>query len=237
MIEEDVAVVVSPALHAEVLSLGVVETSEEGVDLLEVEVEVVVAGVAVVAEGISIVLQWLLGAHLNYRVFNPGPVDIDARLKDNSQEALVQSLKSVTIKPNELPLRPNFGTVGIPIKLRANFFPVKVPKGPFYEYEVSISPVAGTAIRRVKRRIFQLAEQSPQWAASGLRGNVAHDHSSKLIAAKKLPQPLSIPVPFYDEDEQGPKQGGKQYTLTIEYQRDIDFQSLIQSVLHFFATL
>lgn len=161
-------------------------------------------------------------------VFNPGPVDIDARLKDNSQDALVQSLKSLTIKPNELPLRPNFGTVGTPIKLRANFFPVKVPKGPFYEYEVSISPVAGTAIRRVKRRIFQLAEQSPQWTASGLRNNVAHDHSSKLIAAKKLPQPLSIAVPFYDEDEQGPRQGGKQYTLTIEYQRDIEFQSLTQ---------
>ena len=235
MIEEDVAVVVRPALHVEVLTLGVVETSEEGEDLLEVEVAVAV--VAVVAEGISIVLRWLLGAHLYSRVFNPGPVDIDARLRDNSQDAVVQSLKSLTIKPNELPVRPNFGTAGTPIKLRANFFPIKVPKGPFYEYEVSISPVAGTAIRRVKRRIFQLAEQSPQWAASGLRGNVAHDHSSKLIAAKKLPQPISIPVPFYDEGEQGPKQGGKQYTLTIEYQRDIEFQSLMQSVLHSFDTL
>jgi hypothetical protein len=52
VIEEDVAVVVRPALPAEVSTLGAAETSEEGEDLLEVEVVV-----ALVAEGISIVLR------------------------------------------------------------------------------------------------------------------------------------------------------------------------------------
>jgi len=160
-------------------------------------------------------------------VFQPGQPPLDSRLTDNSEDALVASLKSLTLTSNELPLRPGFGTVGRPIKLRANFFPVKVPKGPLFEYDVSISPVAGTAIRRVKRRIFQLAEQSPDWATQGLRGAVAHDHSSKLISSKLLAQPLSIRVPFYDEDEDGPKAGGKEYTLTIEFIQNIDTSALV----------
>jgi len=125
-------------------------------------------------------------------------------------------------------LRPGFGKAGREIKLRANFFPVKVPRGPLYEYDVSISPTAGTAIRRVKRRIFQLAEQSPDWVNAGLRGVVAHDHSSKLISANQLNQPLSIRVPFYDEDEQGPQPGGKEYSLTIEFTQIIDTSGLVK---------
>ncbi|KAF8960908.1 argonaute-like protein [Flammula alnicola] len=161
-------------------------------------------------------------------VFRAGePANIDTRLTDQSQDALVASLQSLTLKPNELPLRPGFGKEGKAIKLRANFFPVKVPKGPLFEYDVSISPVAGTAVRRVKRRIFQLAEQSPDWTNFGLSGIVAHDHSSKLIAARQLPQPLAIRVPYYDEDEAGPKAGGKEYTLTIEFIQDIDTSGLV----------
>ncbi|TFK31811.1 argonaute-like protein [Crucibulum laeve] len=161
-------------------------------------------------------------------VFAPDqPANIDARLTDNSQDVLINSFKSLSLHSTELPLRPDFGKVGKHIKLRANFFPVKVPKGPFFEYEVTLSPVAGTAIRRVKRRIFQLAEQSPDWTRFGLKGIVAHDHSAKLIAAKKLPQPLAIHVPFYDEDEDGPKPGGKEYTLTISFIQNIDMTRLI----------
>lgn len=99
-----------------------------------------------------------------------------------------------------------------------------------YEYDVAISPTAGTAIRRVKKRIFQLAEQTPAWAQFGLRGSVAHDHSSKLISAKSLPQPLVINVPFYDEDEDGPKPGGREYTLTITFIQTLDTESLTKYV-------
>jgi eukaryotic translation initiation factor 2C len=147
---------------------------------------------------------------------------------DNSEQVLVQSFQKIKLGKDELPLRPDFGTKGKAIKLRANFFAVKVPKTPLFEYDVTLSPTAGTAIRRVKRRIFQLAEQTPDWARNGLKGNVAHDHATKLIAAKKLPQPLVIRVPFFDEGEDGPKPGGKEYMLTIEFARDIDTQSLMK---------
>ncbi|KAG6907598.1 hypothetical protein DXG01_008216 [Tephrocybe rancida] len=160
-------------------------------------------------------------------IFSPGPANIDARLSDNSELALVASFKNIKPNRDDLPLRPDFGTKGRPVKLRANFFPVKIPKRPLYEYEVTISPTAKTAMRRVRRRIFQLAEQSQDWTRKGLQGNVAHDHASKLISAKKLDQPLTIKVPFFDEDEDGPKAGGPEYVLTIEFSRDIDTQGLL----------
>lgn len=113
------------------------------------------------------------------------------------------------------------------IKLRANFFPVKVPKGPFYEYDVAITPKARELPRRIKRRIFQLAEKSPEWTSQGLKDAVAHDHSSKLIAAKLLPQPLTMEILFYDEDETPPTTGGKRYTFEINFTQEIDTGNLV----------
>lgn len=174
-----------------------------------------------------------------YRIFAPGqPADVDARLKDGTQDALVASFRTLAVGDTDLPLRPGFGTVGTPIKLRANFFPVKVPKGSIFEYDVSISPTAGTAIRRVKRRIFELAERTADWQRNGLKGNVAHDHSSKLIAAKKLPQPLVIRLVYTEDDEDNvtatkgkkstKKPEPKEYTLTIEHARNLDMQGLVR---------
>ena len=162
------------------------------------------------------------------RIFQPGqPATIDSRVSDNSDQALVASFKSLKLNPNELPLRPGFGTAGTSIKLRTNFFPVLFnPNKSFFEYNVIIHPTAGTAIRRVKRRIFQLAENSSDWADFGLRGIVAHDYSSKLIASKELPQPLVIKIQYFDEDEAGPKSGSKEYTLTIEFIQPIDTSAL-----------
>lgn len=132
------------------------------------------------------------------------------------------------MRGDDIPLRPDFGTKGTQIKLRTNFFPVRVPKGPIYEYEVSISPVQGTAVRRMKRRIFHLAEQTQDWQEHGLKGRVAHDHSSKLVSAHKLPEPCTVRVPFYDEEDDGPKEGGKEYTLTIKFIQEIETQGLLK---------
>ena len=163
-----------------------------------------------------------------FSIFQPGaPANIDTRLTDNSQDLLVNALRTIRLNPNDLPVRPGFGTDGRPIKLRANFFPIKVRSSTYYEYDVALSPVAGTAIRRVKRRIFQLAEQSSDWERFGLKNTVAHDHSAKLISPKALPQPLSIRIPFHDEDEQ-PKAGGKEYTLTISFIQTNDLSALLR---------
>jgi hypothetical protein len=164
----------------------------------------------------------------SYSIFRPGPVSVDARLQDNSQDTVVASLKSLSIASNDLPVRPGFGTAGRSIKLRANFFPVQVPKGPLYEYDVAITPKAKELPRRIKRRIFQLAEATPEWTSKGLKGVVAHDHSAKLIAAKLLPQPLTIEVQYYDENEAPPAKGGKRYTIEINYTQPLDTGNLLK---------
>nr|GAT44419.1 argonaute-like protein [Mycena chlorophos] len=166
-------------------------------------------------------------------VYNPGPATIDARVANNSDKQLVASRAGIAVDSNDLPLRPDFGTAGREIKLRANFFPVRLPRGPLYEYDVSISPVAGTAARRVKKRIFQLAEGSPQWTQLGLKNRVVHDSSAKIIAVSLLPQPLAIRVPFFDADEQRPAptdRSYKEYTLTITYTQSLDMQALQEYV-------
>ena len=177
---------------------------------------------------LSYLSEGLLLIQCPFSVFQAGaPANIDNRLTDGSQDAVVNALRSVRLRPDDLPVRPGFGNDGRPIKLRANFFPIKVRSGKYYEYDVALSPVAGTAIRRVKRRIFQLAEQSPEWERFGLKNAVAHDHSAKLVSPKPLPQPLSIRVPFYEEDDEKPKTG-KEYTLTITFIQENDLSALLR---------
>ncbi|OCH92760.1 Piwi-domain-containing protein, partial [Obba rivulosa] len=169
-------------------------------------------------------------------VFQPDvPAQIDARLVDNSQDQLVSSLSRLSLRDDDLPTRPDFGAAGVAIKLRTNFFPVRVPKGPLYEYDVQIAPAI--AVKRVKRQIFSLAEQTEDWRQAGMTNKVAHDNSAKLIAAFELPQPLVIKVPYTDADEaeETTKPGGKkkgkrasEYTLTIKFTQPLETQSLVQ---------
>ena len=223
--------VVAPLIHEEAVVAGLAEVvgltfEAEEVVLVEASVEVGNrAGKLFICNYLS---EGLLLIQYPFSIFRSGvPANIDPRLTDNSQDLLISALKTLRTHPNELPVRPGFGTEGRPIKLRANFFPIKIRSSTYFEYDVAISPVAGTAIRRVKRRIFQLAEQTPDWERFGLKNNVAHDHSAKLISAKALPQPLSIRIPFYDEDEQ-PKAGGKEYTLTITFIQKNDLSALLR---------
>jgi eukaryotic translation initiation factor 2C len=148
-------------------------------------------------------------------VFNPGPASIDARVADKSEDALVAAFKQVKLNTGDMPPRPDFGTEGMEIKvcadlswtssqkltlcahqLRANFFAVKLraPEQPLKFYEAEIAPAAGTAPRRVKRRIWHLAEETPAWTQHGLKGQVAHDHAAKLVSVSALYDALPVSV-------------------------------------------
>lgn len=145
-------------------------------------------------------------------------------------------MKELTIKPTDLPPRPNFGNVGPSFKLRTNFFPVKLPKKTIFEYDIAITPA--TAIKRVKRRIFELAEATEDWTKHGLKGKVAHDFSSKLVAVTRLPDPLVIKIIFKDDDDEikdkdkndkdKKKQKPKEYTLTFKFVKDLDTSNLLE---------
>jgi hypothetical protein len=170
-----------------------------------------------------------LGSFIRCSVFNQ-PATLDARLIDSSWGNPVASSRNLAIANTKLPPRPDFGTAGTAVKLRTNFFPLRVPRGPLYEYNVVINPSTRAFPRRVKKRIFQLAEVTQGWT-SLLKGRVAHDHDSKLVSAQKLPQPLVLEVPLFGGREER-RAGGEVYTLTINYVRDLDMQSLTECI-HF----
>ncbi|KAJ7086385.1 argonaute-like protein [Mycena belliarum] len=149
------------------------------------------------------------------------PANVPARLSDASHAQLIQSFSTLKANPDR-PLRPGYGTLGRAITLRANFFALRVPKGPIYDYSVEITPK--TDINRLKARIFFLLEDSA--ACRPLRGHIAHDRSQRLVSAKKLPQPLDITVPFYEDGEAGPRAGATVYTVSIKFDKELDTASL-----------
>ena len=176
-------------------------------------------------------------------IFQPGPVPpIDARLSPKDLDQLVNSFKKLEVKvclcllsqvtqidlnkhdifQTDLPLRPGFGTAGRQITLRANFFPVRVPKGPIYDYSVEISPK--TDFNRIKARLFFLLEQSPVFAQ--FKNHIAHDGTQRLISARQLPQPLDVQISFYEDGETGPQLDGKTYVVSITHVRDLDTNEL-----------
>ncbi|KAF8121197.1 Piwi-domain-containing protein [Boletus edulis] len=157
------------------------------------------------------------------------PADIDPRIANNSDKALVAAFNPAGLASDpDSHLRPDFGTEGREIKLRTNFFPMQLAPDPqgqnlkLYAYHVHITPAIGT-LRRVKRRIYDLAERTITWAQAGMTGKVVHDNDARLFSSFLLPQPLTIRVPYYDEGERGPaRQGDRVYTLTIVFVQEID---------------
>jgi eukaryotic translation initiation factor 2C len=156
------------------------------------------------------------------------PARIDTRLSTTDQ--LITSFKKLEVR-NKLPLRPGFGTLGNAITLRANFFPIRIPKGPIYDYTVEITPK--TDINRLKGRIFFLLEQNPRCAEH--LDYITHDNSQRLLSAKKLPQPLDIEVPFYEEGESKPRPKAKVYTVSIVFSRILDTSDLTKCVVLTFS--
>lgn len=154
------------------------------------------------------------------------PANIPPRLSDANHTNLIQSFKSLAVNP-ERTVRPGYGALGTPTTLRANFFALKLPKGPIFDYNIEISPK--TDINRLKKRIFELLELSPMCAPH--LPYIAHDHTQRLVSARELPQPLDISVPFYDDHETEPPPGAKVYTVSIKFERQLDVGSMTQYVL------
>ncbi|KAF8063268.1 argonaute-like protein [Lyophyllum atratum] len=145
------------------------------------------------------------------------PAQTPPRLTDASHTELINAFKSLKVIP-ERPLRPGYGTLGNAITLRANFFPMRLPKGPIYDYNVEISPK--TDINRIKGRIFQLMELSPMLGPH--MAYIAHDRNQRLVSAQKLPQPLDIPVRFYEDYETSPRTDAQVYTVSIKFERELN---------------
>ncbi|KAG6810227.1 hypothetical protein H0H92_012816 [Tricholoma furcatifolium] len=151
------------------------------------------------------------------------PAIVPPRLDESHHTALVEAFKSLKVSADR-PLRPGFGTLGTPITLRANFFAVKLPKGPFYDYVVEISPK--TDINRIKARIFEIVEGSAKFRPH--LPYTAHDRSQRLVSAKKLPQPLDIQVPFFEAPDTSPRANAQVYIVSIRFERELKPAQLIE---------
>ncbi|KAG6848643.1 hypothetical protein H0H93_015297 [Arthromyces matolae] len=150
------------------------------------------------------------------------PANIPSRLDEPSHDSLIKAFKSLKVIP-ERPLRPGYGTSGTAITLRANFFPVRLPKGPFYDYVVEVSPKAKA--KGIERRIFELMEKSP--VLNQYSSSIAHDRAQRLISATMLPQPLDVPVRFFEEPATGPAPDAPVYIVSIKFQRELSPARLI----------
>ncbi|KAF9074291.1 Piwi domain-containing protein [Rhodocollybia butyracea] len=149
-----------------------------------------------------------------------GPATVDQRLSQATNDlSLVKAFSALKVTDPSRPLRPGYGTVGVPITLRANFFPFRrLLRTPVFDYSVEFAPK--TDINRLKERIISLLEQTT--AFRPFLPHVAHDKSSRLVSAKQLPQPLDIPVPYYEEGASGPKSNATVYIVSIKLTRELD---------------
>lgn len=90
------------------------------------------------------------------------------------------------------PVRPGVGTLGRPISLRANHFPIKFPdKGEVYHYDVTIKP--DTFPRRINRQVVKEIEKEYSSVLEGIL--LAYDGAKSIYTSKPLP---SSPIVIND---------------------------------------
>jgi eukaryotic translation initiation factor 2C len=118
--------------------------------------------------------------------------------------------------------------------LRANFFAIKVPKTPIFDYSVDITPKADVKSQSMKSRVFQLLEQSAQMAPH--KSHIAHDKGARLVSAQELPQPLNVQLQYHDEGEPL-RADAKTLNVEITFVRTLDTTELNKLVFRYYRVL
>lgn len=110
---------------------------------------------------------------------------------------------------------PGWGTQGQPGIVRANFFTIRLPKDPIYDYTVKITPDPN---KWVKERIFQLLMRHPR--ISPLARFIVHDKSERLVSARQLELPLEVTIDHADEG--APAASAKPYQVKLTPRDTLD---------------
>lgn len=147
------------------------------------------------------------------QIFAAGrPAQPDARLAPRELDALTSKFRQLTTSVPDRVVRPGFGKQGAAITLRANFFALKYPKNlVLYDYAVKFTPEVQTKEKRTLKRLFELLESTSQFAP--FLSDIAHDRTQRLISRRRLPTNLAVSIPFYEEGEAGPREGGKVFAV------------------------
>jgi eukaryotic translation initiation factor 2C len=152
------------------------------------------------------------------------PPRVDPRLA-SAPAAAAANLYAGPYNPRH-PLRPGYGALGTEVILRANLFPVTIPKGPIFEYAVGIEPAIPNML---KARLFQLLEQSVAFQPHV--NYIAHDRGARLVASKKLPQPLDVRITFIEEGMAVVNPNAREYTVSIVAISELETSGLQKYVL------
>ena len=169
------------------------------------------------------------GPRADFGLYSPAPAVVDKGLERQADE-FVKELNASN-RPSEFPKRRDFGTLGIPTVVRANYFRVELPKKPYYQYDVDFSPAARS--QRDRKRLFDLMEATPRFAQLvPNRNQIAHDSSKTIISAVPLDMPSkkdTIEFNFHHADEPAVPTGDrppKKYIATLQHVRDLDLSDL-----------
>lgn len=108
--------------------------------------------------------------------------------------------------------------------MRANFFTIRLPKDPIYDYMVKITP---DPTKGVKERIFQLLMQHP--SVSPFARSIAHDRSDRLVSSRELEQPLEVTIAHTDEG--APAANARPYQVEIMLRDTLDPNKLTRWVV------
>ena len=151
----------------------------------------------------------------------PAPIDPNI----SAPQELITRIRGARPGPDR-PSRPGYGTKGVEVALRANFFAFEFTKDNIFEYVVKIEPEPKSQKARVKRRVFALFEQSA--AVQPYVNQFAHDGVQRLFASRELPQPLEGTVVFYEEGEKQAPKNADRYKVEVTFLRELPTAPLRQ---------
>ena len=176
-------------------------------------------------------------------MYNPSPPSLDPNLEKKEEATMALRLKKVSTKPNNLGrvTRREYGKKGLRVLLRTNYFKLEVPeKLVLYEYELKISPELDDKSSRLRKRIFELFDESEK--VKPFLKKIAHDKAKRLVALQRLPSDFSVDINYCEkgkkgsnEDEKGKKgsnEGEKVYTIKVEEKNTLSLSDMNQYVLN-----
>ncbi|KAI9662217.1 MAG: hypothetical protein M1821_008383 [Bathelium mastoideum] len=125
----------------------------------------------------------------------------------------VQDLAKLSLR-QDTPLRPGYGSRGLPVILRANYFQIVSNAGSIlHRYNIDIVPSVEN--RRLRARLIQLLLE--HGSLSELVSGLASDYQATLISVTKLAlEPAELTVDYRDEGEKTSAQGAKQYRIRLQ---------------------
>ena len=173
---------------------------------------------------------------------SPGPLEKPSPNVHERENGIIASqndlsVKQLSISNSNLPQRPGYGTLGLPIILRTNYFHLlPKPEKKLFKYAVEIDPKEQAA--RKKRRILTLFLQIPQIRALGY--GVATDYSSSIVTSVELDLGKDgrreFKIDYYDKEDVLPGQAfqpdpahpPKRYTIKIQSTGRVDIPELLE---------